>query len=82
MARKEKKRPNKRIKTERVGSVTLLLTTRSPYWWMYWTEQDGGDGQAKGKGRKRECMRSTRETDLQLARVVASKKNEQLISRT
>ena len=79
MARKERKKSNKRLKTERVGSVTLMLTSRSPYWWMYWSEPADSDGH--GNGRRRERMRSTGETDLQLARVLASKKNEQLFTR-
>jgi len=81
MARKEKQ-PNRRVKTERVGSVTLFLTPRSPYWWMYWTEvaDENGTGGCS-KRRRREKMVSTGETDLSLARVIAAKKNEQLFTR-
>ena len=43
MARKEYRRPNKRLKTERAGSVTLMLTARSPFWWMYWEEPTAPD---------------------------------------
>src|SRR5262245_22662805 len=79
MARKEKK-PTKRLKTERVGSVTLVRTTRSPYWWMYWNEHPCGDD-PKVSSSRTERWRSTRETDLGLARVIAAKKNEQLFTR-
>ena len=81
MARKEKQ-PNRRVKTERVGSVTLFLTPRSPYWWMYWTQvADESDLGGCSKRRRREKMVSTGETDLSLARVIAAKKNEQLFTR-
>lgn len=79
MARKEKK-GNRWLETDRVGSVTLHRTARSPYWWMYWTEPSS-QGETKGRrGRPREFVRSTRETDLHLARVVASQKNQELFT--
>ncbi len=82
MARKEKKPPSIRLKTERVGSVSLVLTTRSPYWWMYWTERPGAEGAlANLKSPRIERWASTRETDVALARIVAAKKNEQLFTR-
>lgn len=82
MARKEKKPPSRRLKTERVGSVSLVLTTRSPYWWMYWTERPSNDDASPTAGTPRvERWASTRETDVALARVVAAKKNEQLFTR-
>jgi site-specific recombinase XerD len=82
MARKEKKPPSKRLKTERVGSVSLVLSTRSPYWWMYWNERpDGADLQSSKRPPRIERWVSTRETDLALARIVAAKKNEQLFTR-
>ncbi|MGB0715134.1 MAG: tyrosine-type recombinase/integrase [Phycisphaerae bacterium] len=79
MARKEKK-TNRWLETDRVGSVTLYRTARSPYWWMYWTETiTSGDG-SKANGRPRESIKSTRETDLRLARVIAGQKNEDLFA--
>lgn len=82
MARKEKQPPSKRLKTERVGSVSLVLTTRSPYWWMYWNERPANDEAQPGARPSRiERWASTRETDVALARVVAAKKNEQLFTR-
>lgn len=82
MARKEKKPPSKRLKTERVGSVSLVLTTRSPYWWMYWNERPvSGEAHPNARSTRIERWASTRETDVALARVVAAKKNEQLFTR-
>lgn len=83
MARKEQcRKPNKRVKTERVGSITLMLTKRSPYWWMYWTEAaDPNDLTNDSCRKRRERWASTRETDLALARVIANQKNEQLFTR-
>lgn len=82
MAGREKKPPNKRLKTERVGSITLMLTARSPYWWMYWTERpDPADVASNAKLPRLERWVSTRETDLSLARIIAAKKNEQLFTR-
>lgn len=72
MARKE----NKWLKSRRVGEVTLFLTTRSPYWQMYWI--DGEQTTASGKTRPREFVRSTRETDIGLATIAAGRKNEEL----
>jgi site-specific recombinase XerD len=80
MARKEKK-PNRWLETDRVGSVTLYRTARSPYWWMYWTEPSVRGPLKKTKGRPRETIKSTRETDLRLARVIAGQKNEDLFAR-
>ena len=79
MARKEKK-SNQWLQTDRVGSVTLYQTARSPYWWMYWTEATARGDDKKRKGRPRESIKSTRETDLRLARVVAGQKNEDLFA--
>jgi len=78
MARKEKK-GNRWLQTDRVGGVTLYRTTRSPYWWMYWLQPSPGDEQ-NNRRRPRECVRSTRETDLRLARLVAAQKNEELFA--
>ena len=52
MAREEKQ-PNRRVKTERVGSVTLFLTPRSPYWWMCWIEDADQDGAVACSTRRR-----------------------------
>lgn len=82
MARKEKQPPNRRRKTERVGSVTLVLTERSPFWWMYWTERPSAEESAlKPKRSRIERWASTHETDVALARVIAAKKNELLFTR-
>jgi site-specific recombinase XerD len=75
MARKEKKSAAW-LKRDRVGQVTLFVTKRSPYWWMYWTEPDPDNGK-----RNKEIMRSTRETDLSLARMVAVRKSEELFTK-
>ena len=72
MARRE----NRWIKSERVGEVTLFVTVRSPYWRLYWI--DGCRTTKSGKRRPKEFWKSTRETDLSLARVMASRKNEEL----
>lgn len=72
MARKE----NRWIKSERVGEVTLLVTPRSPYWQMYWI--DGFRTTKAGRKHRKELKRSTRETDLSLARIIAGRKNEEL----
>ncbi len=72
MAKKE----NKWISTQRVGEVTLFLTKRSSYWQMYWI--DGTYTTRSGKVRPREWFRSTRETDLGLASMIAGRKNEEL----
>ena len=72
MARKD----GKWIKSERAGSVTVFLTRRSPYWQMYWIE--GECAGRSGRLRPKERHKSTRETDLALARVMASRKNEDL----
>lgn len=80
MARKEKQ-SNRWLQTDRVGSVTLYRTARSPYWWMYWNESDQTEHEPlQGKPRPRERYKSTRETDLPLARIVAGKKNEELFT--
>jgi site-specific recombinase XerD len=78
MARKEKKH-NRWLQTDRVGGVTLYRTSRSPYWWMYWTKEAPGED-SRGRRRRREFVRSTRETDLRLARLVASQQNEELFA--
>ena len=49
---------------------------------MYWEEPTAPDDLgANGKRRRNERWVSTRETDVQLARVIAAKKNEQLFTR-
>lgn len=63
-------------KSKRVGEVTLYLTSRSPYWQMYWIE--GTKVASTGIKRPVERRCSTRETDVGLATVVASRKNEEL----
>lgn len=73
MARKEKP-SNKWIESETVGAITLFLSKRSPFWWMYWREP-------KPKAGTRQVYRSTRETDLSLARLVAGRQNETLFRR-
>lgn len=80
MARKEKK-TNRWLETDRVGSVTLYRTARSPFWWMYWTESITGKNGSKRNGRRHESIKSTRETDLCLARIMASQKNEELFTK-
>lgn len=80
MAREEKKKANRWLETDRVGSVTLYRTARSPYWWMYWTEPSPPSVDGKQNGRRRESIKSTRETALGLARIVAAKKNEDLFA--
>lgn len=72
MARKER-RSNQWTRSERVGEVTLFLSARSPYWQMYWEAGLGRKG-APGAG----IVRSTRETDLSFARLVAGRKSEDL----
>ena len=67
------------IKSESVGGVTLYLTRRSPYWQMYWIE--GRSTAKSGKVRPRERHKSTRETDVSLATIVAGRKNEELYLR-
>ncbi len=80
MARKEKS-SNKWAKSERVGEVTLFLTRRSPFWWIYWEEPDKtGKRHRRGK-RLRQVTKSTRETELAFARLVATKLNEELFKR-
>ncbi len=81
MARKERS-SNHRVKTERVGEVTLFLTRRSPYWWMYWEEFESGKGKKRRRSlRRRQVSRSTRETDLAFARQVAGRVNEELFKK-
>ena len=41
MARKETL-SNAWIASDKVGTVTLFKTRRSPYWWMYWTQRHNG----------------------------------------
>jgi len=79
MARKENT-SSKWIKSERVGSIALHLTRRSPFWCMYWVEDDRDHPEwpKRNSLRPRERRQSTRETDLSLARAVATKKNEEL----
>lgn len=79
MARKEG-RSNRWIKSERVGEVTLFLTSRSPYWQMYWeveTTMTNDESLRPRKSRKGQ-RQSTRETDLSYARLVAGRKSEKL----
>ena len=76
MARKED-RSNRWIKSERVGEVTLFRTSRSPYWQMYWTESVSGQHGPRIK----QQQQSTRETDIGLARQVASRQSEALYRR-
>jgi len=73
MARKEA-RKNAWTKSERVGEVTLFLTPRSPYWQMYWEVVMPTTAGQPGKGRshRKGIRRSTRETDLSFARLVAA----------
>lgn len=75
MARKE--RPSNRwTKSERVGEVTLFLSPRSPYWQMYWET-----GQSRKKASSGGVVRSTRETELSFARLIAGRKSEDLFKR-
>ncbi len=79
----EEKRANRWIKTDRVGNVTLFVTKRSPFWWMYWREVDAAKASTSGcRQRFRAYNMSTHETDLSLARVIAAKKNEELFKRS
>ena len=82
MAREEA-RKNRWTKSERVGEVTLFLTPRSPYWQMYWELSKPTSSRQRGGGRsfKKGVSRSTRETDLSFARLVAAKKSEELFRR-
>ncbi len=75
MARKETK-SHRWIKSHRVGEVTLFVTARSPYWYMYWTEREPVE--KKASNRLREFTKSTRETDLSLACIVAARMCEEL----
>ncbi len=75
MARKER-RANRWTKSERVGEVTLFLSPRSPYWQMYWEF-----GQGHKKASSGGIVRSTRETDLSFARLIAGRKSEDLFKR-
>ncbi len=79
MARKEE-RSHRWTKSERVGEVTLFLTPRSPYWQMYWEiEVPTPNGQAGRVALPRKAVsKSTRETDLAFARLVAGRKSEEL----
>ena len=67
MARKER-RGNRWTKSERVGEVTLFLSPRSPYWQMYWET-----GQGRKKASSGGIVRSTRETDVSFARLIAGR---------
>jgi len=80
MARKEKKKTNRWLETDRVGNVTLYRTARSPYWWMYWSVPIVDSKGNVCTGRRRESCKSTRETDRGLARLVGAKKNEELFT--
>ncbi len=79
MARKEE-RSHRWTKSERVGEVTLFLTPRSPYWQMYWEiEVPAPNGQAGRAASPRQAVsKSTRETDLAFARLVAGRRSEEL----
>jgi integrase len=79
MARKET-RKNRWSKSERVGEVTLFLTPRSPFWQMYWelTKLAASGQRGQGRAYKKGISKSTRETDLSFARLVASRKSEEL----
>jgi integrase len=78
MARKESK-SNEWSASERVGQVTLFQTARSSKWQMFWVEEPpvGSDGNARKKSR----FRTTGETDISLARIVAHKMNQELFKR-
>ncbi len=82
MAREEA-RKNSWTKSERVGEVTLFLTPRSPYWQMYWELAKSTASGQRGRGRayRKGVSKSTRETDLSFARLVAAKKSEELFRR-
>ncbi len=78
MARKETER-GRWTTSERVGQVTLFLSGRSSRWQMCWVERP--NGQPNGIGRQRLRFRTTGETDVSLARVIAHRMNEDLIKR-
>ena len=79
MARKEE-RSHRWTKSERVGEVTLFVTRRSPYWQMYWEIEVPSPNGHPGRGRssRKGASRSTGETDLAFARLVAGRKSEEL----
>ena len=79
MARKEG-RSNRWTKSERVGEVTLFISPRSPYWQMYWEVETPAASGRKGRcrGGHKGITKSTRETDLSFARLVAGQKSEEL----
>ncbi len=79
MARREE-RSQRWTKSERVGEVTLFLTTQSPYWQMYWATRCPPTDAQGGRGKRREKVhrKSTGETDLAFARLVAGRKSEEL----
>jgi len=78
MARKETER-GRWTTSERIGQVTLFLSGRSSRWQMCWVEP--ANGQVNGNGRQRLRFRTTGETDVSLARVVAHRANEDLVKR-
>ena len=82
MARKEG-RSNRWTKSERVGEVTLFISPRSPYWQMYWeVETPAAPGRkSRCRGGRKGYTKSTRETDLSFARLVAGQKSEELFKR-
>jgi len=81
MARREDK-AHQWIKSERLGRVTLYLSERSSKWQMYWTEDENGClKDVATKKRRRQFFKSTGETDLSLARLVAAEKNKELLKR-
>ena len=82
MARKEE-RSHRWTKSERVGEVTLFLTARSPYWQMYWETETASTSAHAGRRRfsRKGHRKSTRETDLSFARLIANRKSEELFKR-
>lgn len=78
MARKETER-GRWTTSERIGQVTLFLSGRSSRWQMCWSEPV--NGLTNGNRRQRLRFRTTGETDVSLARVVAHRTNEDLVKR-
>lgn len=78
MARKENEK-NQWITSERVGNVTLFLSGRSSKWQMYFIEELPPE--PSGRRRKRTRFRTTGETDISLARIVAHKMNQEMFKR-
>lgn len=78
MARKETQ-AGRWTKSECIGQVTLFQSGRSSRWQMCWTEQ--ATKQTNGNRRQRPRFRTTGETDISLARVIAHRMNEKLFKR-